>query len=334
MITFPELIQCSVNELIMQKVSKHDIPFIWDNAPLDQLFLVTGNDALDSEELQDDMHLDWTEWYLMLDKEGFTYGLIHLVPEMDETISIHGIGWTQLNKSPRNFVLCWYAMHDYLFSKGLVLIKSYCDSYNSIAINFDFKTGYTFDYCMPSRNPDSMIVHLKIEKGSFENQKLKKKLIFDLFESFDSKTKMIDLKPGRAVSSHNKKMEFTFTLLESFESISDFQSQHYNNKYFYYFKLIPQPALYSILVKDKLKGYVLIAKPGRMKRIVIFYREIDEFSFYLEFIRTFQTRFELEKDDVIMLDGHTDLNEFKNALSVIFKFSGNHQGTSSNFWIV
>lgn len=95
MISFPEILHCKNNNLLFKKVDQKDSLYIWETAPLDKLFLVIGCDASDHNELADLMQLDWTTWYLMFDNFGYSYGLIRAIPEMDNSISLHGIGWTQ-----------------------------------------------------------------------------------------------------------------------------------------------------------------------------------------------------------------------------------------------
>ena len=167
MILFPDILSCGHNGLLLKKVTKNDVKYIWETAPLNKLFLVIGCDACDHNDLTRLMQLDWTTWYLGLDDSGYSYGLIRAVPEMDNSISLHGIGWTQPKTSPRTFVFSWYAFHFWLLQNHKKVIKTYCDFNNTNAIKFDLKTGYVYDYWMPAITKKKKIVHLKIKKNNF-----------------------------------------------------------------------------------------------------------------------------------------------------------------------
>ena len=97
----------------------------------------------------------------MFDNFGYSYGLIRAIPEMDNSISLHGIGWTQDKNSPRTFVFSWYAFHFWIFNSQHNYIKTYCDFNNINAIHFVLKTGYIYDYWMPTITLDKKILHLK-----------------------------------------------------------------------------------------------------------------------------------------------------------------------------
>jgi hypothetical protein len=334
MIHYPELITCSINDLYIQKVSPEKINYIWETAPLEQLFLVTGAEASSSMELEEIMQLDWTTWFFMLDLDGYSYGLIHLVPEIDNTVSIHGIGWTQLNKSPRKFILSWYAIHYYLFNQGFNLIRSYCDSKNTNAIKFDFKTGYTYDYCMPSREKNSKVVHLKLDRETFDIQLKQKKVTFNLNVSFELAVKNNTLLPGKAISSISKGTTFHISSIESKKEISEITNNYNTDELFHYFYLIPQPKLFSISLTGKKVGFMIISKILSTKKIILFNLTDLEFTKYLELIEVIKSNFELIPDDIILVEDKINSYFLKDALSINFKFSGNHSSLSSMVWIV
>ena len=334
MILYPELISCTLNDLYIQKVYSENINYIWEVAPLKQLFLVTGAEASNSNELEEIMQLDWTTWYLMLDSDGFSYGLIHLVPEIDNTVSVHGIGWRQPNKSPRKFILSWYAIHHYLFKKGVNLIRSYCDSTNTNAIKFDFKTGYSYDYCMPSRVENSRVVHLKIDKDTFDNQFIQKKVIFNLIESFDLKVRNNKLILGKAISSISKGSSFHIFQIEAKKEFLEFIDNHKKDELFHYFYLIPQPKLFTVILTGEKVCFIIFSEILNTKKIILFNLKELEFTEYLELIQVIKSKFKLIKDDIILLEDKVKSFLLKDALSVNFKFSSNHTSLTNLIWIV
>ncbi|MFY7943936.1 MAG: hypothetical protein ACOVNZ_05110, partial [Crocinitomicaceae bacterium] len=176
----PDIIKCNRNNFLFKKVRKDDIHLIWESAPLEELFKVLGRDCLNVNDLADTMQLDWTIWYFSIDEKGHSYGLLRVVPEMDLTYSLHGIGWIQKNKYPRVFVLSWYAFHHYLFNKGIDVLRTYCDSSNINAIRFDIKTGYVYEYCMPALVNNKIILHLKLVKENFYLLLARKSFYFEL----------------------------------------------------------------------------------------------------------------------------------------------------------
>ncbi len=268
--SFPDIIRCLKNQLLFKKVSPSDIDYIWETAPLEELFLVTGCEASNSDELKDVMQLDWTTWFLMMDEQGYTYGLIRAVPEIDSSISLHGIGWTQPQRSPRIFVLSWYAFHYLLFSRNYEIVKTYCDAENTNAINFDLKTGYTYDYCMPSGVKGKKNIHLKLEKKPFDFSLEKKRFDFSLTQKDFASESIPVFVSGKSITNRAKNQEFTLRKLEPGKEHNDFFHQHFNDNYFYYTRLVPQPFVYRISIASTQLGYLLLSEINNKKKLIIF----------------------------------------------------------------
>lgn len=334
MISYPDSIRCHLHGLLLKKVTAKDIDHIWEVAPLNKLFLVIGCEAADKEELITQMQLDWTTWYLIMDPIGFTYGLLRAIPEMDDSISLHGIGWTQPSTSPRIFVYAWYAFHFWLFSKYNVRIKTYCDVVNTNAIKFDLKTGYAYDYWMPTRSINGKSVHLKIEKESFFRLMVQKEIEFELKESDFSNIDIPEFKDGKAMTSRSKPSRIEFIQMLTRSDQNQFIEQHHRDTNFYFFHLIPNPEVYSIHVNDCIFGHLMCSDRNGQKTIVIFLVSHIDLSISLDFVSDVKQKFNLRSDDIVFLDESRYVDSMANALSIHFKFSGNHTSQKTTRWVV
>jgi len=333
MISFPEILHCKNNNLLFKKVDQNDSLYIWETAPLDKLFLVIGCDASDHNELADLMQLDWTTWYLMFDNVGYSYGLIRAIPEMDNSISLHGIGWTQHKNSPRTFVFSWYAFHFWLFSKQHNYIKTYCDFNNINAIHFDLKTGYVYDYWMPTITLDKKILHLKIEKNNFLDLLQRKQISFSLKELHFSAFEIPNYQTGKANTSKSKHLEIEITELESTSELDKFITKHKRDHFYYYCYMLPKPLVYSILFKDINLGYLVNSViKGKQSMVVFISTEIDLCT-SLEIISKIKNKFELKTLDLIMLGSSEPNESLINALSIKFQFAGNHSSPTAKIWV-
>ena len=334
MILFPDILSCGHNGLLLKKVTKNDVKYIWETAPLNKLFLVIGCDACDHNDLTRLMQLDWTTWYLGLDDSGYSYGLIRAVPEMDNSISLHGIGWTQPKTSPRTFVFSWYAFHFWLLQNNNQVIKTYCDFNNTNAIKFDLKTGYVYDYWMPAITKKKKIVHLKIEKNTFFALLQKKQINFDLKENTFTSFRIPIYNKGEAITSRAKDDNIKIAELQTNSELEQFMKKHQKDSFFYYCYLLPRPSVYSIIFKDFNSGNMILTEIQGQKTIVLFISEEIDFSKSLDLVTELKSRFHLKTSDLILLEESISNESLKNALSINFQFSGNHSQPNAKIWIV
>jgi hypothetical protein len=332
MFDFPDLVCCLKNSLHIKKLTENDIAYVWEIAPLKELFYVTGQEASNLQELIQIFQLDWTTWYIMLDQKGHSYGLIRLVPEMDESWSIHGIGWTQPGNSPRNFVLSWYAFHHFLFNRGIEIIRTYCNSINTNAVRFLSKSGYRYQYSMPGGGIDGQTMYLTISPNDFYNYSGTQSSQFELCTStFEKKT--IKLIGSKASTNRLKNQLFSFNSLNEIEA-QFIQKKYFNEDYGYFFKLIPPPAIYIVShCKNKFSELLINEINGQKKIVVLTVKKATLYQ-YLDFINFLTTTFNFDKNDVIFIrESHVNV-DLKNALTISYKFAGTHHNSKSNVWII
>jgi hypothetical protein len=79
---------------------------------------------------------------------------------------------------------------------------------------------------------------------------------------------------------------------------------------------------------------MIISKILSTKKIILFNLTDLEFTKYLELIEVIKSNFELIPDDIILVEDKINSYFLKDALSINFKFSGNHSSLSSMVWIV
>lgn len=333
MISFPDVLSCEHNRLLLKKVTQNDVEHIWETAPLNKLFLVIGCEASDQSDLASLMQLDWTTWFLLLDNLGYSYGLIRAIPELDNSISLHGIGWTQPNASPRTFVFSWYAFHFWLFQNHNKVLKTYCDFNNTNAIKFVLKTGYVYNYWMPSIIKKK-IVHLKIAKNTFFALIQKKQIHFNLKESVFTDIVIPKYIKKKAITCRAKNVTIHIAELLTKSELEEFIKKHQKDSFYYYCHLLPRPSVYSIIFKYFNLGNMILTEIQGQKTIVLFISGVIDFSRSLVLVTELKSRFHLKASDLVLLEESISNESLKNALSINFQFSGNHSQPSAKTWIV
>ena len=334
MILFPDILSCDHNGLLLKKVTQNDVEYIWETAPLSKLFLVIGCEASDYNDLTNLMQLDWTTWYLMLDNFGYSYGLIRAIPEMDNSISLHGIGWTQPKTSPRTFIFSWYAFHFWLLQNNNQFIKTYCDFNNTNAIKFVLKTGYVYEYWMPAITKKKKFVHLKIEKNSFFALLQKKQIHFNLKENTFTSFSIPIYNKSEAITSRAKDENIQIVELQTNSELEQFMKNHQKDSFFYYFYLIPRPSVYTLNFKDSNLGNMILNEIQSQKTIVLFISVEIDFGKSLDLVSELRSRFQLKTTDILLLEESISNESLINALSINFQFSGNHSQPTAKTWIV
>jgi hypothetical protein len=328
MIDFPELIYCQQNNLLLKKVNPADCKYIWATAPLDELFQVLGTKLDDFNQLIDCMSMDWTTWYLMLDSVGNSFGLIRAIPELDNSISLHGIGWRQADTSARTFVLSWFAFHQFLFSNNQKIIKTYCDSMNFNAIRFDIKTGYQFEYCTPSGNNNLIVLHFVLFKNQFQDSLIQKRITFDFVHTFTFNSQF-QLHEGRAKVQENKVFQLHLTSLTSQSELIKFYNLFKKSTLFYFLDLIPKPKVYALNLS---LGYVLHTRQNKQNKLILFINKELTFDRSLQFVKYLNDEFKLNNYDLIYLETLVNNHNLENALNVLWKYCGNQNNSSIKLW--
>ena len=164
--------------------------------------------------------LSWTSAYLITDANSETYGIIRVVPEMDDLYSVHGIGWPNQSKISRVYFQAWIGIHYYLFEKCIHL-KSNCSLQNLQAINVLTKTGYKPTY-VNSKTGIEQNINFSINRNDFQKTKLSS-IYGDIkfFESLaqnNSAFKPIRFHSSVAVEPSNYQVSYELILQHVFRS--------------------------------------------------------------------------------------------------------------------
>jgi len=329
----PDVVSCKNEMFYLKKIIPLDAEYIWKNAPLKQLFFVTGHEAENVQELIELFQLDWTVWYLIIDHNGFSYGLVRAIPEMDNTISLHGIGWTQNHKSPRIFVMAWHAMHQYLFDRGSTIIKTYCDKVNTNAIRFICKTGYQYEYTMPSGNANNQTLHFTLNNDDFITLQNKKQFTFQLNSHNYNDIKIPNLIEGSTYTDRAKQTIFSTALIEMTQ-LDNFKRTHSNKKFFYFYHLIPSPKTYTIFLKRTNIASLLISEINGQYKIVIFDAIDLPLNLSLDLVKFIKETFSLKTNDVIIVDDNLSLDGIFQALTISFRYCGSYNHQAPNIWTI
>ena len=331
MISFPDIIHCEYNSLILKKVSQSDIQYIWEIAPLNKLFLVIGSKASSVNELYHLMGLDWTSWYLMLDNYGYSYGLIRAIPEMDNSISLHGIGWTQPNKSPKTFVFSWYAFHFWLFENHVDYTRTYCDVDNTNAMKFILKSGYVYQNWIPSFTNNKRVAHFLIKKITFFELLSQKHIQFTLKEN-NFREVIPKYQLEKSITNRAKQKSIEIIELINKSELEQFVKNHKEVSFSYYFRLIPRPLVYIIVYNNISLGNMILTELNKQKTIVLFVSEVIDLPTSLNLVAKLKSLFNLNAFDLILLEEMVSSDSLKNALSINFQYSGNHSFPNAKSW--
>ena len=115
---------------------------------------------------------EWTNVYLICNINGDSFGLIRVVPELDNYISFHGIGWPNKSKLSRMYFKAWIGIHNYFFNK-CSLIRSNCNISNYNAIHVLDQTGYVPTF-INSKIETNQNINFTLKKSDFLSSKLYK----------------------------------------------------------------------------------------------------------------------------------------------------------------
>lgn len=142
MINLPKKLSDKNNNICLLLLSKNNSKWIAENTDIKLMRNVFPNQ--DNEENLEKYYnsiFSWSYVYLICDIKNTSYGLIRIVPELDNQFSIHGIGWPNDNLFSRVYFNAWKAIHIFLFKKLKRIISS-CSQVNFKGMNVLIKSGY------------------------------------------------------------------------------------------------------------------------------------------------------------------------------------------------
>lgn len=142
---FPSQLISTNHDIILSKLNADDIKWVIQNTDAKLLENVFGsNDHIELGEFYKN-EFSWTTVYIISNLKNDTYGIIRVVPEIDDMFSMHGIGWPNNYKFTRIYFKAWVGLHEYIF-KSQSFLRSNCRDDNLSAINVLLKTGYEVSY--------------------------------------------------------------------------------------------------------------------------------------------------------------------------------------------
>ena len=171
--TLPTHLTLNSGRINLTLLQKEDIPWILNNTSNILMSNVFGKP--EKGQTDEDFYtqqLSWTNVYLICDEIDRTYGMIRVVPELDDYFSVHGIGWPNNYKFSRIYFEAWIGIHEYLFSTQIYL-RSNCSQKNIQAINVLSCTGYEPLFINSQLNEEQNI-NFSLDNTSFRDSRLYK----------------------------------------------------------------------------------------------------------------------------------------------------------------
>lgn len=129
---------------------------------LEFLFGVPENGISLSDYIKRD--LEWTFCYVISDTNS-NYGIIKVVPELDDVLSFHGIGWSKGFQFSRKYFNAWYLIHDFYFKSNSISISN-CLLSNERGIKVLTNIGYLPNFIFKVDN-EHYKVSYKLNKDCF-----------------------------------------------------------------------------------------------------------------------------------------------------------------------
>ena len=99
---------------------------------------MSGMSDWSEEEIWDQLQLDYVKHYIIFNSKFESVGIIRVVQELNDVISIHGAGWGQ---SDFLYSKAWKYLIGH-FSSSKKRIKSYCQNDNFMAIHALLRSGF------------------------------------------------------------------------------------------------------------------------------------------------------------------------------------------------
>jgi len=186
----PKQLISKSGDICLTLLKEDDVDFIVSSAKKSELELIFGVPEKDnslSEYIKND--LAWTFCYVISDKNS-NYGIIKVVPEIDDVLSFHGIGWSKEFRFSRKYFNAWYLIHDFYFKSNQISLSN-CLLSNSSAIKVLVNTGYFPNFIIHLDNNDYKIsfnltkflfynnVDVNYLKSNYLSENISKEIIFN-----------------------------------------------------------------------------------------------------------------------------------------------------------
>ena len=152
----PKQLISKSGDIYLTLLQDDDINFIVSSAKkveLEFLFGVPAKGTNISDFIKTD--LDWTFCYVISD-ESSNYGIIKIVPELDNVMSFHGIGWSKEFQFSRKYFNAWYLIHDFYFKSNSIALSN-CLLSNERGIKVLTNIGYFPNFIIHLENNDSKV---------------------------------------------------------------------------------------------------------------------------------------------------------------------------------
>lgn len=186
----PKQLISKSGDIYLTLLNEDHIDFIVSSAKKSELELIFGTPDKGcslSEYIRKD--LAWTFCYVISDKNS-NYGIIKVVPEIDDVLSFHGIGWSDGFRFSRKYFNAWYLIHDFYFRSNNIFLSN-CLLSNSSAIKVLVNTGYSPNFIINLHNDEHKIsfdltkdifysnVDIDYLKSNFLSENISKEIIFN-----------------------------------------------------------------------------------------------------------------------------------------------------------
>ncbi|MGY8988296.1 MAG: hypothetical protein ACKVG7_07035 [Flavobacteriales bacterium] len=161
----PKQLISKSGDIILTLLTANDSDFIVSSSKKEELELVFGvpeKGTSISNYIKRD--LEWTFCYVISDKVS-NYGIIKVVPEMDEVLSFHGIGWSKEFQFSRKYFNAWYLIHAF-YLKSNSIATSNCLLSNERGVKVLINTGYVPAFIIKVNN-EQYKVSYELYKDSF-----------------------------------------------------------------------------------------------------------------------------------------------------------------------
>ncbi len=203
----PESISINKN-VFVQKIEQADLNWIHANIPPHILSEVYSNHESISAFEQE---IQWTTNYFILDQDGVIFGIIRVIPELNDIVSLHGMGWPNQNGFSRNYLTAWLAMTQILLEK-YPWLHSNCRSNNMTAFRILEQTGFQFSHFGFHDDLQQRSIFFKLDYTDFKNSKLAKIIPLQSIDESKPRTiNFINSQPKHQTTLKKRKFQFNKT---------------------------------------------------------------------------------------------------------------------------
>ena len=159
---------CINHNVFVQKIELNHHRWIYENVDhhvLGEVFSNHESFSAFSREIQ------WTTNYFILDQAGVIFGIIRIIPELNDIVSMHGMGWPNHAGFSRNYIIAWVAVTQILLEQYPYL-HSNCRSDNVTAFRILEQTGYQFCHFGFHEDINQRSLFFKLDRNDFNHSQL------------------------------------------------------------------------------------------------------------------------------------------------------------------